>query len=90
MHEQWLLVILVLGIAASLAGQTGTTSTSGQPGNDRNKTAQADSLIVELICQNTVKQADAIDACRDFHSSIEVKVKGSLHHSEPQGAARVS
>ena len=152
MHKQWLLVILVLGIAASLAGQTGTSSTSGQPAakkpavnlapfkkeakkfettgcndtlwehvyhlqrlvvlnkcievtgtihhvkkeddgddhiqltvdpefaallNDRNKTAQADSLIVEPICQNTVKQADAIDACRDFHSSIDVPAKGT-------------
>jgi hypothetical protein len=40
--------------------------------NDRNKTAQADCLILEPICQNPVTQPDAIKACRDFHSPVEV------------------
>jgi hypothetical protein len=45
--------------------------------NDRNKTAQADCLILEPICENPVTQADAITACRDFHSSVEVPSKGT-------------
>ena len=44
--------------------------------NDRNKTAQNDSLILEPICQNAVTQSDAIAACRDFHSDVTVPQKG--------------
>ena len=45
---------------------------------NRNKTAQANCLILEPICQNPVTQADAIKACRDFHSQVEVP-KGHVH-----------
>lgn len=45
--------------------------------NARNKAAQADALVVEPICQNPVTQADAQEACRDFHSTVEVPPKGS-------------
>lgn len=45
--------------------------------NDRNKVAQANSLVVELICQNNVTQTDAISSCRDFHPSIEVPAEGT-------------
>ena len=45
--------------------------------NDRNKTAQADSLIIEPVCQGTVTQPDALLACRDFHSSVEVPARGT-------------
>ncbi len=45
--------------------------------NDRNKTAQANSLVVEPVCQGTVTQADAQAACRDFHSTVEVPKQGS-------------
>jgi len=45
--------------------------------NDRNKNAQAGCLVVEPICQKAVTQADAVDACRDFHSDVEVPKKGA-------------
>ncbi len=45
--------------------------------NDRNKTAQAGSLVVEPVCQGTVTQADAQAACRDFHSTVEVPKQGT-------------
>jgi hypothetical protein len=45
--------------------------------NERNKTAQADSLILEPICQGSVTQEDAEAACRDFHSPVEVPKAGS-------------
>jgi hypothetical protein len=45
--------------------------------NERNKTAQADTLILEPICQGPVTQADAEAACRDFHSPVEVPKAGS-------------
>jgi hypothetical protein len=156
MNKHWLVVIFVLGMAAALAGQTGSSSGGGQgpaktipkiPAidltpfkkaaktfeetgcdatlwehvyhsqrlvvvndciavtgtihhvkkeadgddhiqltvdpefsallNDRNKVAQANSLIVEPICQNNVTQTDAISACRDFHPSIVVPAEGT-------------
>jgi len=40
--------------------------------NDRNVTAQANSLIVEPVCQGPDTQPDAIAACRDFHSPVKV------------------
>jgi hypothetical protein len=45
--------------------------------NERNKTAQADTLILEPICQGPVTQVDAEAACRDFHSPVEVPKAGS-------------
>ena len=45
--------------------------------NDRNKKAQAGSLVIEPICQNAVTQTDAQEACRDFHSAVDVPAKGS-------------
>jgi hypothetical protein len=45
--------------------------------NERNKTAQGDTLILEPICQGPVVQADAESACRDFHSPVEVPKAGA-------------
>lgn len=45
--------------------------------NERNKTAQGDTLVVESICQGPVTQEDAEAACRDFHSGIEVPKAGT-------------
>jgi hypothetical protein len=45
--------------------------------NDKNKTVQANSLIIEPVCQGPVTQADALAACRDFHSPVEVPAKGT-------------
>ena len=47
--------------------------------NGRNRTAQADCLILEPICQNPVTQADAVDACRDFHSAVELPTESHAH-----------
>lgn len=44
--------------------------------NERNKTAQGDTLILEPVCQHPVVQADAQAACRDFHSPVEVPKAG--------------
>lgn len=53
--------------------------------NDRNKTAQAISLVVEPVCEGPVTQADAVAACKDFHSPVrlpkdgtQVKILGSF------------
>ncbi len=43
----------------------------------RNNAAQAECLVVEPICQNAVTQAGAQEACRDFHSAVEVPAKGA-------------
>jgi len=40
--------------------------------NDRNKTAQAGSLVIEPVCQGPDTQPDAEAACRDFHSPVDV------------------
>ena len=40
--------------------------------NERNRTAQGDTLILEPICQGPVTQADAEAACHDFHSPVDV------------------
>jgi hypothetical protein len=45
--------------------------------NDRNKTAQADSLVIEPVCQVPDTQPDAEAACRDFHSPVDVPAKGA-------------
>lgn len=45
--------------------------------NDRNKTVQANSLIIEPVCQGPVTQPDAISSCRDFHSPVEVPARGT-------------
>jgi hypothetical protein len=60
--------------------------------NERNKTAQGNTLILEPICQGPVTQEDAQAACRDFHSAVEVpkagskvRVVGSYVLDSPQG-----
>lgn len=45
--------------------------------NERNKTAQGNTLILEPICQGPVTQEDAEAACHDFHSSVEVPNAGA-------------
>ena len=45
--------------------------------NDKNKTVQANSLIIEPVCQGPVTQQDAISACRDFHSPVTVPASGT-------------
>ena len=45
--------------------------------NDRNTSVQHGSLVIEPICQGPVTQADAVAACRDFHSGVEVPAKGT-------------
>ena len=45
--------------------------------NDDNKSHQASCLVLEPICQYPVTQFDAIEACRDFHSDVEVPGKGA-------------
>ena len=45
--------------------------------NDRNRTAQAASLVVEPVCQGRDTQLDAEAACRDFHSPVDVPAKGT-------------
>jgi hypothetical protein len=45
--------------------------------NQLNKSEQADSLILEPVCQGLVTQLDAIAACRDFHSPVEVPAQGT-------------
>jgi len=44
--------------------------------NERNS-AQATCLVVEPICQNSVTQSDAMAACRDFHSDVDIPKKGA-------------
>ena len=53
--------------------------------NDRNRTVQAGSLVVEPVCEGPVTQADAVAACKDFHSPVrlpkdgtQVKILGSF------------
>jgi hypothetical protein len=45
--------------------------------NARNLSAQAASLVVEPVCQTQVTQADAQEACRDFHSPVRVPGEGT-------------
>lgn len=45
--------------------------------NERNKTAQGNTLVVESICQGPVTQADAEAACHDFHSPVDVPNAGT-------------
>jgi len=45
--------------------------------NDKNNAAQATCLVVEPICQNAVTQPDAMAACRDFHSDVDIPKKGA-------------
>jgi len=44
--------------------------------NDRNNKIQAKSLVIEPVCQGPVTQADAVVACRDFHSPVDLLPKG--------------
>jgi hypothetical protein len=45
--------------------------------NERNKTAQGGTLIVEAICEAPSNQDAAEIACRDFHSPVTVPKAGS-------------
>ena len=45
--------------------------------NDKNTSVQAGSLVIEPICQGPVTQPDAVTACRDFHSAVDVPAKGT-------------
>jgi hypothetical protein len=45
--------------------------------NERNKTAQGGTLIVEAICEAPSNQDAAEIACRDFHSPVAVPKAGS-------------
>ena len=47
--------------------------------NDRNRTAQASCLILEPVCQNPISQADAVEACREFHSAVELPTEKHAH-----------
>jgi hypothetical protein len=42
----------------------------------RNMDAQAGSLVVEPVCEGAVTQADAVAACRDFHSPVRIPANG--------------
>ena len=44
--------------------------------NERNKTAQGNSLVLEPVCQGPVTLAEAHAACRDFHSPVSVPAAG--------------
>lgn len=44
--------------------------------NQKNKTAQGNTLILEPICQGPAMQADAQAACRDFHSAVTIPRTG--------------
>ena len=53
--------------------------------NDSNIQVQAGALVVEPVCEGPVAQADAMAACRDFHSPVriptgsqQVKILGSF------------
>lgn len=43
--------------------------------NDLNMTKQHGALVIEPVCQGPVTQADAVTACRDFHSEVDVPTK---------------
>jgi hypothetical protein len=45
--------------------------------NERNKTAQGDTLILEPICQGPATLPAAEAACSDFHSQVEVPKAGA-------------
>jgi hypothetical protein len=60
--------------------------------NQRNKTAQGGTLIVEAICEGPTAQEAAEVACHDFHSPVDipkagakVRVVGSYVLDIPQG-----
>lgn len=42
-----------------------------------NKSEQNNSLVLEPVCQGMVTQADAMAACRDFHSPVQVPAEGA-------------
>jgi hypothetical protein len=42
-----------------------------------NQNEQNNTLVLEPICQGLVTQADAIKACRDFHSPVTVPAEGT-------------
>jgi hypothetical protein len=44
--------------------------------NARNLSAQAGSLVVEPVCEGAVTQADAMAACKDFHSPVRIPTDG--------------
>jgi hypothetical protein len=56
--------------------------------NDRNKTAQAGSLVLEPICQNPPSQPDATEPCRDFHSAAEIPLQRQPRQSRRLICAR--
>jgi hypothetical protein len=45
--------------------------------NDKNRSAQYGDLVVEIICQNRVVQADAVSACESLNKRWEVPQVGA-------------
>jgi hypothetical protein len=45
--------------------------------NDANVSSQYGDLVAEVICQNPVEQADAVDACSDFNYTVNVPPVGT-------------
>jgi hypothetical protein len=45
--------------------------------NERNKTAQGDTLVLETVCQGPTTLEAAELACHDFHSPVEVPKAGT-------------
>ncbi len=43
--------------------------------NDRNLSKQHGALVVEPVCQRAVTQPDAVEACRDFHSDVDIPMQ---------------
>jgi hypothetical protein len=52
--------------------------------NARNISIQASCLVVEPVCEGLVTQADAVAACRDFHSPV--RLPGPNEHVKILGA----
>lgn len=45
--------------------------------NTANKKYQGGNLVLEPVCQNQVKQTDAISACTNFHNLLSIPAKGT-------------
>lgn len=44
--------------------------------NDGNRSSEGGNLVFEVVCKFPVKQADAIAACKNYHSSIVLPAVG--------------